>query len=577
MNKLTKIFESSNNQENTNKTLYDPKYNKHTNKTPNYNSKQYFSNIFRSCKCFCHCFPCHNHCHHCHFHCQHNSPHNISCSKINDIKAMNDLPNYNYDNLNKEGNPKYENFTNYKENYNSKIYNNKSNNNLYQVEDNDIYDYKPNHNLYIDNNLSENNKANNIHVINYSTLNNDYTTGNNNIIDNHKYHDISHKNINKNENKSKDTISNNIEINKSETQRFSPPQIERGETYRYYHTIVPIKYSYGGDEGIQISYTNDNHRYREIYETSDNKNKKIILKSLPKNNKLKSGKIKDNNISSTNYVNYRYKAMDYSPEFLTLQTSEKILKNEPSKKLLFNSNGEIDYNNSSIKDLNNKKNISPENDEYDINSKDYFFNSYNKYDTLNNENNNIKFRNRQYDNIIYGSNKISKSNNNYNYFEANTNRNLDNNIYNNNIYDMPKSFSLTNLNRNKFYNPPAIHNEYNFTNINTNTKKQMIKPNNIDYDILRQAVKLALLKKQMKEQEKNWNSNKTNVKNNKNLENFLKNRYNQKSKTANDYANLLEKTNKLLENKKHRKESDFNYKNNYNRNMLQAKLKMWKP
>jgi hypothetical protein len=574
MNELAKIFESANNQENRSRILNNTKFNKHTNKTPTYHSKPYFSNIFRSCKCSCHFIPCHYHCHHCHFHCQHNSPHNISCSKINDIKTMNDLQNYNYDNLNKEENRKYANFPNYKENNSPKINNNKSNNFLYQIEENDIYDYKPNHNLYFDNNLTENDNRNNIHVINYSTQHNGNITGNNNTIDNHKYHNIIHQNINKDENKSKDTIDNNIEINKSEAQRFNPPQIERGETYRYYHTIVPRKYSYRGDEGIQISNTIDNHRYREIYETSDNKNKKVILKSLPKNNKLKSGKIKGNNIISSDYVNNRYKAMDYFPEYLSLQSSEKRSKNDPNEKVLFNSNGEINYNNDNIKDLNFKS-ISPEDDEYNLNSRDNYFSSYNKYDTLNNENNNIKFRNRQYDNNNYESNNISKSNNNYNYFEANTNRNLDSKINNNNIYSMPKSFSLTNLNRNKFYNPPI----YNFTNSNpnTNTNNQVIKPNNIDYDFLRQAVKLALLKKQMKEQEKRWNSNNGNAKSNKNLENFVKNRFKQKPRIANDYANLLEKTNKLLDNKKHKKVSDFNYKNNYNRNMLQAKLKMWKP
>lgn len=440
-----------------------------------------------------------------------------------------------------------------------------------------FYDYKPNHNLYIYNYLPENDDVNNIHVINYSTQNNDYTEGNNDIIDNHKYHNISHKNINKDENKSKDSISNNIEINKSEAQRFNPPpQLERREISRYYHTIVPRKYSYGGDEGIQISYTIDNHRYSEIYKTSDNKNKKIILKSLPKNNKLKNGRIKDFSIASTDYANYRYKAMDYSPEYLTIQTSEEKLKNAPNEKLLFNSNGEINHNNDNIKYLRNK-NILPEDDEYNINSRDYFYSSYNKYDTLNNENNNIKFRNRLYDNNnnIYDPNSISKSNNNYNYFEPDTNRNLDINIFNNKIYSIPKSYSLINLNRNNFSNPPIIHNEYNFTN--TNSNKQMINPRNIDYAILRQAVKLALLKKQMKEQEKNWNSNNSNIKINKNLDNFLKNRFKQKPRIANDYAILLEKTNKLLKNKKYRKESDFNYKNNYNRNMIQTKLKMWKP
>lgn len=190
--------------------------------------------------------------------------------------------------------------------------------------------------------------------------------------------------------------------------------------------------------------------------------------------------------------------MDYSPEYLTIQTSEEKLKNAPNEKLLFNSNGEINHNNDNIKYLRNK-NILPEDDEYNINSRDYFYSSYNKYDTLNNENNNIKFRNRLYDNNnnIYDPNSISKSNNNYNYFEPKTNRNLDSNIFNNKIYSIPKSYSLIHLNRNKLSNPPIIHNEFNFTN--TNSNKQMINPRNIDYAILRQAVKLALLKKQMKE------------------------------------------------------------------------------
>ena len=362
------------------------------------------------------------------------------------------------------------------------------------------------------------------------------------------------------------TLDNKIEINKSETERFNPPQIQRREIARYYHTVIPRKYSYG-DEEIQNSNTIDNHRYREIYETSDNKNKKIVLKSIPKNIKLKSGKIRDNNNKSNDYFSYRYETLDYSPEFLSLKTSEEKLENIPNEKLLFNSNGEIKYSShiNNIKNSNNNNISSGNENEYNLNSGNHFLSSYNRYNTLNNENNNINFRNGQYNITKYDSNRKSKPQYHNNNFESNLNSNLNKENY------MPKSYSFTNLNKNKLSNPPFTHNEYNYINEN----KQMMQPNNIDYDILRQSIKLALLKKQMKEQEKRWSAN-----NGKNYINdkHLKNRNKQiMPRRANDYGILLEKTNKLLENKKYRKESILNYKNNYNRNMLQAKLKMWKP
>lgn len=196
MNELAKIFGAVYTKGNTKEVFNISKYNKYTNKTPK---------IFRNCKCYCHCFPCHYHCHHCLAHCQHNSVHNISCSKINNIKTMNYLPKYNFDYRIKEEKPKDIILANYKENNNQKIINNKSNTNLYQVEDNKIYDNESNHNIYIDNNLAENknenDNVNRIHVINSYNQNNDYSRGDNNIIDNHKYHYISHKNNNENENK----------------------------------------------------------------------------------------------------------------------------------------------------------------------------------------------------------------------------------------------------------------------------------------------------------------------------------------------------------------------------------------
>ena len=380
--------------------------------------------------------------------------------------------------------------------------------------------------------------------------------------------------INESGNKSSDNTSSKIIINKSETERFNPPQITRREIPRYYHTIVPRKYSYG-DEGVQISNTIDNHRYREIYGNSDNSNKKIVLKIIPKQIKLKSGKVRDNNINSNDYFSYRYEAIDNSPEFYSIKTSEKKLSNAPSEKLLFNSNGEIKYSNNN-KNLSNK-NIPSEDedkdkDEYKLYSANRLVNSYNNYNTLNNENNNILFRNKQYNIPKYNSNSNLKSNynNNNNYFESNTNRNLNNENYNNDIYSIysiPKSYSLVNLNRNKLSSPPITQNEFNYTN----KSNQIIKPNNIDYEILRQTVKLALLKKLMKEQEKSWSLNNDKfLKTKKNLENLMKNKYKQKPRIGKDYDTLLN-------NKKFRKENDFNYKNNYNRNMLQAKLKMWKP
>ena len=139
-----------------------------------------------------------------------------------------------------------------------------------------------------------------------------------------------------------------------------------------------------------------------------------------------------------------------------------------------------------------------------------------------------------------------------------------------------------------------------------NPNNQNVKNNKVDYEILKQKVKLALLRKQMQEQEKqkkindeNNYINIDNLKSKKYLEKFLsKGEQNPKIKKDN---NLLERTKKYIEEKKIRnakKNHNYNYmdmqnrenkilyslKNNlrdknynFNKNIIKPKLKAWKP
>lgn len=198
--------------------------------------------------------------------------------------------------------------------------------------------------------------------------------------------------------------------------------------------------------------------------------------------------------------------------------------------------------------------------------------------------NNSKLKYKQFYDEKYDSNSPIKPRSNYNCYKVNTIRNAyNNNTYNNNINHnkIPKAYSLTSLYKNKEPNSILIQKEYNYSSKNNNQK---LIPPNIDYATLKQTVKLALLKKQMREQEKganlkngNDNINMKYLKSKKNSKNLKANGYNGMPRNIEDNITLLEKTKKLLEKNRYKNGNSFNHKNDYNQNILKAKAKVWKP
>ena len=517
-------------------------------------------------------------------------------------KSMNNLINYDYNR--REDNPRKIYYINYNEKNNTI----NSNHQLYidkNLKEDDNDNDNDNDNIIYDNNYYYNNRNNGVEI-----------ESNNNNIDNHKYHNIVHKNKDNGDAK-EDIKKKKIERNKIEIEPINSPQISRREVARYYHIVNPRKYSY--EKEMQYKDNNDNHRYKEIRHINGQEDK-IILKSRPKFKKYNNNKINNNNTEFTSNIYYRYATNEDSQKYLnpniidspkeqlkspqivketfnTRLVNSKSFKKSPSEKVIFNPKSQIKY----IYNLNNSKNNFHYNEEPNLNSnsKNITFNSYNEYDANDalqipsKYQNNSKLKLKQFYDEKYDSNSHinMKPESNYNYYKVSTIRNTTTNHNNNNIYNInninnnkiSKTLSLTNLYKNKLFNPRKVQNEYNYSSNNNNNIQRMVPPN-IDYATLKQTVKLAVLKKQMKEQEKkknlNYGSDYNNMKylkNKKNMKNLLSNKYNGISKNTNDNLTILEKTKKLLEKDKYKNDNIYNHKNDYNQNILKLKGKIWKP
>ena len=603
MNELAKLVESSKSPEKTIESIDYPEFNKFINKTPTYNPKKYFSNYFYHFNCLCHNK---KNCHYNHCHCHHYMLHNLSSLNMRNPaykyrpnlirnKTMNNLLNYNY--KKREVDPKKIYYINYNENNNIKKYNDNINNS--------------NHQLYIVKDLKENDSDNNNDNIIYDN-NYYYNIPNNNIvieddnnIDNHKYHNIVHKNKDKekdNGNIKEDIKEENIEIKKNENEQVNSPQINRREVARYFHIVNPRKYSY--EKEMQYTDNNGNHRYKEIRHI-DGQEDKIILKGRPRTKNYNHNNINNNNTEFISNIYYRYRTNENSKKYLdsdiinsteqlkspqivketfnTRLVNSKSFKKSPSEIVLLNPKNQIKYRYNITNSQNNNFNYNEE-PNLNSNSKNFTINSYNENDNndrlqIPNKNNNSKLKYKQFYDEKYDLNSHIKPISNYNYYKTNTIRNNNNNynynsINNNNINNnkIPKTFSLNNLYRNKLSNPRIVQNEYNYSSNNNNIQK-LIQPN-IDYATLKQTVKLAVLKKQMKEKEK---KKKLNNQNDYNNMKYLKNKKSLKNILLNDNLTILEKTKKLLEKDKYKNDNIYNHKNDYNQNILKSKAKIWKP
>ena len=597
-------------------------YNHYINKTPNYISRICLKNFSHICYCPCHCHTIKN-----------KMPHNISYSRIDYINPIEldfeQKYKYHHALRNRSASnlfiPQNNSFEKLKMKYNKK-YNvnsdNKQNKLIYRNYNNLESDKKrletENNYRYQDINYKNNNKFGNNFNFDYrnikiknKNINNIYSSYNKNL---------NNLNINKNNKNNKNFILNKYETKIKPVKSF---QIKRKELSQYYHTANPKKYSYGGEK-LETANNTNNHQYKEVYETSKDK---ILQKSrvinfndtqdgddfLNKDDNIKNELNNElyinndkNNKNNNKIVNYRYKTYQNSPKMISRNTYISKDTNNVLKPKIVNETNNTKYVES--KDLNKNKNKSEKKYLYKSNGEiNYYRNNLNNNNyKINNISYNLDFDTNNNNNLNNTSNPIeinNYKNHNYNYYKTNTYSNI------NHLKSIPKSYSVSNLNNYKvstYKNLKSnIKNEYD--NDYSNNFNQNKKENNIDYETIKLKVKLALLRKQMYEQEKQkiFNSgknlnlnNRDYIENKKYLEKFLS-KGNQNPIIVNNNNNsLLSKTKNLLEEKKFRNMKKFlNTQNNdndnkilysfkkslreknneYNKNIINPKLKVWKP
>ena len=576
-------------------------------KTPNYNFKMYYDYFHNPCSCLCHC---HSR--------AHNLLHNISCSRID--------------------------FQDYSKLYTENKYHlypkaNKSTSNIFISQNNNLFD--DNLRQRCDKNY---NKRTIFHYKRKKDYQNDYNNKKKELSRTHSYPNIQIKNNSKNENSNDDiynnynfksvkikggnmhnSYNNNIGINdanqnillkKYNIKPLKSFQIKRKKLSQYYHISNPKKYSYGGKKLQTVNSTN-NHKYKEVTGTSVSKENEMKKSRVINFNELKN---KDNDINMSNdkikieinndtsnsnvknhkFLNTRYMSYQNSPKNISRNLSyeptekkselnQRILKETYNTRLFESKNLKNSKGNINLNDISNEK--------------DYKYNFNNIKNGLNIGTSDYLYRNGNKNNINKIPNSININNNkndNYNYYGVKT--------YDNNLKNMPKSYSVSNLDNyedNISYNLKNRYKRAYDNNFSNDYNQNNNNDANVDYEMIKLKVKLALLRKQMYEQEKerifNDQMNLMNVdyynKNKKYLENFLSTE-NQRPRVLNDNSLIL-KTKKLLEEKRLRnkqRELIKNMNNNenkilyslkknlrdknseYNKNsIIKPRLKVWKP
>ena len=404
----------------------------------------------------------------------------------------------------------------------------------------------PNDKLYLFQQLKKNYKPN----YNYSTVNNYtnltnntsyknsyYIPSNNRKLKNHSFVDI--KEVNNNS-------------RKDDEIKYYRVQAKRKQLSKFYHNIGLKKYPYGNGK-IQTSNKTNNHKYTEIYGTSSPNNKNINNKrSLRLDYELNIDG-KNYNINNINNIKedekYNNHRCSFSNDFdrnkniqiksagkNDSEVESKIIKETYNTRLI------------EVKSPSKEKNYNYKSN-YNLNdSRKNLFNSYQRRTEFNNLNNN----NSRYNEYKSNNINISKKYNNVYTNKPKLNISEENELSNNNCkhrftkyHHIPYAFSLGN--RITEQNNMCCNN-----NINNEKKNNLLRNNrinNINYKILKQKVRLSLLKKQIYEQKRNmlYNNNKG---------------YYNPNLIIND--NLCEKTRQLIDNDNCTDRlNNYNYQENF--------------
>ena len=383
-----------------------------------------------------------------------------------------------------------------------KLIKHKSQNNLISSPNNKLYlfqemkkNYIPNYNYTTSNNY--------INLDNNTIFkNSNYSTSNNNRLKNHSFVDI--KEINNN-------------TKKEDEIKYYRVQLKRKQLSKFYHNIGIKKYHYGYGK-IQTTNKTNNHKYTEIYGTSGSNKENTNNKRSIKINYILNTDENNPNIYNMNenekYNNHRYSCSNDFDRNNNYQINSEGKSNDETQSRILKET----YNTRliEVKSPSKEKNYAYRSS-YNLNeSRKNLFNSYQRKTEYNNRKNNTNSRYSEYK--TNNMNVAKKYNNAYtNKPKLELDISNSNEISNNNYKrgftkytHVPYALSLGN----------RLTEQNNICyNNNTNQEKKMNllrnnrinnRINNINYKILKQKVRLSLLKKQIYEQKRNmlFNNNK---------------------------------------------------------------------
>jgi hypothetical protein len=414
--------------------------------------------------------------------------------------------------------------------YRSITDNNMNNEKKSLIKNNSVYNLTPSfpeHKYYLFQELKKN------YVPHYN-----YTTKPTKKINNVKYRNFNNQFSNKTSynNHSFVDIKNTSEDNKGNIKYYKV-KLQKKDLSKFYHNIGLKKYPYGKGN-VQTTNNANNHKYIEIYGNSatnnnNSQNKKSIIIHYDYN--------KNENNVNTNIIKTEQNSNNHRFSLSVNFSGKKGVKaNEGESKILRETHNTRLLE---VKSPSKENNNISRNSFYLRETKKNLFNNYNNYSYERKKDININRNNNYYLN----NKKIEKE---YNYTQYTHKPQLNiSNIPDKN--DVP--LCIQNINKNStnfkytnYYSSTGnkIENQKNRYNNNTNidNKKNQKKRlsiirnnqiNNINYKILKQKVRLSLLKKQIYEENRNM------------LFNNKKNCYNHRL----IYNNALyEKTRKLMDN-----------------------------
>jgi hypothetical protein len=298
---------------------------------------------------------------------------------------------------------------------------------------------------------------------------------------------------------------------KEDENKYYKVQVKRKQLSKFYHNIGLKKYHYGYGK-IQTTDKTNNHKYTEIYGTSgtnneNTNNKRNIIRINYEFTNNKNNSNYNNSNGNEKYNNHRFSnSNDFTRTKNTQINSAGKNDSEAESKILKET-----YNTRliEVKSPSKEKNYRYTSNYYLNDTKKNLFNSYQRRTEYNGQNNNKNSRYNEYK--LNNMNAVKNYNNAYtnkpqlnisdkNEIPKNTCKHHRLTKYNH----VPYALSLGN-NSNEQNN--IGHNNMNMDNENSLKKKMNLlrnnRINNINYKILKQKVRLSLLKKQIYEQKRN--------------------------------------------------------------------------